>query len=184
MRIVFAPASHNDFFHIGHIITISIFHKDKVRRHGHDNSAICKYHTGWDIQSICEYSEFISFAVTVCIFTDFDAVIRQSISFFKSVWVIDRFYDPQSSSFVPCHSNWVLDIWLRSKKLNRKINRLLNQLFGFFRCQGILHFRYLISFSEIRNSFIVDRHIRNIQSSDTCFYIFSHCPENAVFHQS
>ena len=121
MGIAFAPASNHHFTYISYIISIGVFEEYKIRCHGDQDTAIDGHDRSGDIQFICKNSDFISFAITICVFEYFDFVVATfSANLIRIIYCFDHI---QSALLVPSHGHRIDDHGLASKQFHFKFDR-------------------------------------------------------------
>src|SRR5215217_2523163 len=183
MCIKCTPSAHDFLSHICLIITIGVLQKDEVWRLCNDNTAIGKNNTGRDVEFLRENGKLVCLTVTVCVFTNLDPVLTLTLHISYRIRIIDRFYNPQTTSFIPCHGNRFKDIGLSSKQFHSEINRNLGNQLRFSRAKCSLQFKTTFSFFVVRQFSICIfrirfRHLIPVLSGSVIYG-----PENPVFQQ-
>src|SRR3546814_19267815 len=81
------PTVKKYFPYIRPVIPVGIFKEKEIRRLRYDQSSVCKYQTGRDVQAVGKYSEFIGSSVTIRIFTNSQKVITNTRLFHHLIWI-------------------------------------------------------------------------------------------------
>ena len=101
MRVTRRPATDQYRLQIGLVIAVGILQVQCFRRVLHNRTTSVDHDRCGNRETFRENRELVGHVVTVGVFTDTDAVAISA----KLIRVVERFTDPQSTAFVPVHSD-------------------------------------------------------------------------------
>jgi hypothetical protein len=107
-----SPSIDNNLPHIGLIVAIGIFQKQEVGRLRNNDAPVNKCQAGGNVKLISKYRELIGLAITIGIFTYFNAVVAHTFFIANGVGIVYSFNNPKPSLLIPIHGNGVDDIRL------------------------------------------------------------------------
>ena len=102
MSVSSAEPRHQNSGLIGFVIAIGILQIDRFGCVVNDRTAAINHDRSWNGKAFSENCELIGHMVTICVFTDTNAVAVLT----KFIRIVQCFADPKTTSFIPVHCDW------------------------------------------------------------------------------
>ena len=144
MCVTHRPAGDQDFAEIGFVVAICVFQIDRFRSILNDGTATVKRNRGRDTQLFCEDREFVGDPIAVGVFQNTDAVTTLA-PWLQFVRIVERFADPETTSFVPVHRNrFPFEILFGGEQFHFEPDRRDEMFHRFFGRRGKLHLPFSV----------------------------------------